>query len=719
MTQRICFVFLILFHALFFCQEKIKKNPSPKIGLALAGGGAKGFAHIGVLKMIDSLNLKIDYISGTSMGAIIGGLYASGYKAKDIEKIILETDFYTILDNGKNRMQQSFIDKTNEKYLLNMPIEKGKINIIPKSISTGQKNLFLLKKTLSQAHINSDFSQLKIPFLCIGTNLETGKIKIFEDGNLEDAIMASSAYPSLLDPVKIKDSLYIDGAMSVNFPAKILKDKGMDIVIGVDLSQPLSSKEELNSAFSILNQIIHFQTKKENLIQHKYADILIIPDLKNYSATSYSEKEEILKIGNQTAQKFLYHLSPLPKKNNAESDSSPLFYPTFFKIDSLWISQNHTHNEDYVAGKMRFRLPSLQTHQSVHTMIERLYTTQNYHFINYYLENYQGKNVLKLDLQEQSVRFFLNAGLHYDPIFKSSLLLNFTAKRFLFKNSILSIDGIIGDKPRYYFNYIIDNGYIPGVGLYSFGGLLELRNSQGNTYDFLRRFSNKIYMQSIISENLAFSIGMEHQFHESQKINQEKFHNPQHLFSPYFSMKSDTRDDFNFPTKGFSFGVEAKIFHHSLFKKIEDQILQIKSDFQFNIPLGRFSYRMDLMGGFSIGKNSLPDYTSFYLGGIFAQNLGNFFPFGGNFLGSYSGRNVFILGSDLQYKILKNYFLTAHFTSANIFDNFTSELFWQNQKNSLGITAGYRSPLGQIKINYSRAFENHKGIFSVILGHWF
>jgi NTE family protein len=257
---------LIFIFPFIFLKSQVKENlvipPHPKIGLSLSGGGAKGFAHVGVLKILDSLGVKIDYISGTSMGAIVGGLYASGYTGKEIEKMVLDIDFYTIIANEKTRQETSFFNKYTDKYLFTIPIKHGKINFLPKSISKGQKNIYALKELFKNVLNIDDFSKLPIPFMCVATNLESGKMEVFEKGNLVNAIMASSAFPSLMDPVKIGDSLYIDGAMTVNYPSKQLKDKGIDIVIGVDLSQGLATGKDLNSAIDILNQVIDFGIQK-------------------------------------------------------------------------------------------------------------------------------------------------------------------------------------------------------------------------------------------------------------------------------------------------------------------------------------------------------------------------------------------------------------------------------------------------------------------------
>lgn len=215
---------LLFVFQLLLIQSQVKKDlvipKNPKIGLSLAGGGAKGFSHVGVLKVLDSLGVKVDYISGTSMGAIVGGLYASGYSGKEIEKIVMDTDFYSLIRDPKSRKESSFFNKSVDKYLFTIPLKNGKITL-PSSISSGQKNVYLLKELFKNVSNVNDFSKLPIPFMCVATNLESGNMKIFESGDLVQAIMASSAFPSLMDPVKIGDSIYIDGAMTVNYPSNL------------------------------------------------------------------------------------------------------------------------------------------------------------------------------------------------------------------------------------------------------------------------------------------------------------------------------------------------------------------------------------------------------------------------------------------------------------------------------------------------------------------
>lgn len=717
------FLLLLLFLMTFYAKAQVKEGftvpKNPKIGLSLAGGGAKGFAHIGVLKVLDSLGVKVDYISGTSMGAIVGGLYASGYTGKEIEKIVLDTDFYSIIANEKTRQDASFFNKSVDKYILTIPVKDGKINVLPKAISTGQKNIYLLKELFKNVSTITDFSKLPIPFMCIGTNLESGKMKIFESGDLVSSIMASSAFPSLMDPVKIGDSLYIDGAMTINYPSKPLRDKGIDIVIGVDLSQGLASRENLQSAISILNQVIDFGIQKETINQLQYTDINIKPDLGTNGATSYDAKKAILDSGYVEAQKYIEPLNLLPKKDQVllRAPMSSI-YSNVYKIDSLIVENNHIFRKNYVQGKMNLKIPSLQTYGGINRMIDKLYATNNYRLINYDLIQDEDKNYLKLDVTEDDTRFFLKFGLHYDEIFKTGLLLNATAKRLLFQNSTVSLDLVVGDQTRYYFNYFIDNGYIPGFGVYASGMSLDLKDIDSNIYDKWNWFRNEVYLQSIWRDKYAIGGGISHDYFESKLVGNPKYGLSENYINAYVFIKSDTQDDRSFPTRGIYLSAEGKVI--DILNKLSDgKILQAKINTQLNFPIADWlTYRLGLVGGFTIGENLSP-YYQYHLGGLFQQNLGNFVSFAGYELGQRTAQNILVNSNTFQFKFWKNWYADANISIANLFDDIKVDDILHITDSSAGVTAGYKSPFGQIKINYSHSLQINKGMFSVILGHWF
>lgn len=712
-------IFLFFFSFIIFASAQVKENlvipKNPKIGLSLSGGGAKGFAHVGVLKVLDSLGVKIDYISGTSMGAIVGGLYASGYTANEIEKLVMNTDFFNVISNEKTRQETSFFSKSNDKYLYTVPIIDRKINVLPKAISSGQKNIYLLKELFKNVSNINDFSKLPIPFMCMGTNLETGKLKIFESGDLVSAIMASSAFPSLMNPVKVGDSVYIDGAITLNYPSKPLLDKGIDIVIGVDLSQGLATKKDLTSVVSILNQVIDMGIQKETINQYEFTDINIHPDLGKLSATSYGDKEIIVKKGNDEAKKYVNILSKLPKVDETKLRASinPVF-SNVYKIDSLVVENNNIYTQNYIQGKMNLKIPSLQTYGKINTMVDKLYATNNYSLINYDIIQEENLNYLKVITTEDPAKFFLKFGLHYDEIFRTGLLLNASAKRLLFRNSDLSLDLIIGDKPRYYLKYFVDNGYIPGFGINSSGMSLDLKNKFSDTTDTWNWFRNEIFIQSILNDRYAFGGGLSYDYFESSNnlISSGSYLNT------YAFLKSDTQDDFNFPTRGIFLNAEGKILD-LLNEGISDKDIQTKADFSFNIPVSELlTFRLNMFGGFTIGEN-LSQYYKFRPGGIFKQQLNNFTSFGGLQFGDYSSDQLLTTTADFQFKVLKNIYLIASAGILNQFDEIQLEQILRVTDSALGITAGYKSPVGQIKINYSHPLNKDKGIYSIILGHWF
>src|SRR5690606_38187561 len=231
--KKILLIVLLLIPTCYFSQEKAEEDI--KVGLVLSGGGAKGLAHIGALKVIEESGVRIDYIGGTSMGAIIGALYASGYSAKQLDSIFKETNFSTLIQDEIPRSAKTFYEKEeSEKYALVLPFDKFKVGF-PSGLSKGQNVYNLLSKLTSHVSTVSDFGKLPIPFFCVATNVETGKEVILDRGYLPRAVTASGALPSLFSPVVVRDTVLIDGGVVNNYPVNEVRAKGMDIVIGVDV----------------------------------------------------------------------------------------------------------------------------------------------------------------------------------------------------------------------------------------------------------------------------------------------------------------------------------------------------------------------------------------------------------------------------------------------------------------------------------------------------
>ena len=272
-------LFLIFFSSIaLFAQEQKRV----KVGLVLSGGGAKGFAHIGVLKVLEDAGVKIDFIGGTSMGAVVGGLYASGYNAAQLDSIFRETNFDELLSDYIPRASKNFYEKRNDDlYALSLPFNDFKIGI-PKALSKGLYNFNLLSRLTRNVRHIRDFNQLPTPFLCIGSNIETGEQVILDRGNLAQAMIASAAFPSLFSPVEIDGKLLVDGGVTNNYPIDEIKKLGADVIIGVDVQNDLLDRYSLKDATKILVQITNLHSIEKMKANVKKTDIYIKPDIKNY-----------------------------------------------------------------------------------------------------------------------------------------------------------------------------------------------------------------------------------------------------------------------------------------------------------------------------------------------------------------------------------------------------------------------------------------------------
>lgn len=281
-------------------QDTTAVKARPKIGLVLSGGGAKGAAHIGVLKYLEEAEIPIDYIAGTSMGSIVGGMYALGYSSQEILDIISAVDWNRLISNNVDRRRTSYASKTESRtQLIKIPFslstDKQELqnrsfkNSLPTGIVSGD-NLINLFNSLSVGYSDPiDFDQLPIPFRSVATNVVNGKADVLAKGIFSKSLRASMAIPILFDPVKIDSTLYADGGLLNNFPAEQCRAMGADYVIGVSMSPGLENNpDSLSSLFKQVKQLKEIITDKEFVNYHKKCDIFISPDLKGVGMLSFN-----------------------------------------------------------------------------------------------------------------------------------------------------------------------------------------------------------------------------------------------------------------------------------------------------------------------------------------------------------------------------------------------------------------------------------------------
>ncbi len=295
----------------------------PRIGLVLSGGGAKGFAHIGTLKLLDSLGIPVDYIAGTSMGGIIGGLYAIGYSGKEIEAIARRTDWEEMFSDTPAREELPFFEKTTSgRFALSLYL-KGFLPALPTGLIKGQKAFQLLSR-LTYAYQNvRNFDELPIPFRCVAVDLVRGREVVLDHGSLALALRATMSIPTVFTPVPWGDSLLVDGFILNNIPVDVVKAMGADYVITVNVGTLLLDRSRLNSLFDVMNQTLNIAGYQKEMEALSQSDVLIQPDLESFSSTSFSSQDiaRIIQRGIQEARAHVDACMALKRRFHVSRDS--------------------------------------------------------------------------------------------------------------------------------------------------------------------------------------------------------------------------------------------------------------------------------------------------------------------------------------------------------------------------------------------------------------
>ena len=729
----ICFLFSIfyfLFSSSTYAQDTLKK---PKIGLVLSGGGAKGLAHIGVLKVIDSLNIKIDYIGGTSMGAIVGGLYASGYSGKEIEYAFAQMEVDKLIQDYVPRSSKGFNQKRNDElYSLTLPFKNLKISS-PRGLSKGMYNFNTLSRLTYHVRDIKDFSKLPIPFFCVATNIETGEEVLLKKGTLAEAMIASGALPTLYNPIEIDGKLLVDGGVKNNYPVEELKRLGADIIIGVDVQEGLKDRLELQSVTNVLMQISNFNTIEKMKDKILLTDIYIKPDVKGMSVLSFDKSNIIIKKGEEATINQLEKLVELQSKDKIVKEKVKVC--DSISIKDIRINDLKNYTRAYVIGKLNFKQNKKIPFHKFEKGINSLNATDNYGSILY---SFDKKNNLTFNLKENQINTFIKFGLHYDDLYKSSLLVNLTQKKLISKNDVASLDIVLGDNFRYNFDYYIDNGFYWSFGVNSrlntFNKNIQNDFNDGTTLTNLdinsinidySDFSNRIFVETIFSKLFLIGTGVEL---KHLKIQSPTLQNIRPVFdkSDYFSvfgnLKYDSFDKKYFPKSGWYVNGEIKSYlFSSNFNNNFERFSTIKGDIGIvKTFYKKLSIKLQSELGSIIGERTIP-YFDFILGGYGYNKINNFQHFLGYDFLSISGSSYIKGSATLEYEVFKKNYLNFTANYANAGSRIFESTDWFSHPKYSGYAFGYGfdSLIGPLEIKHSWSPETKEHYTWFSIGYWF
>jgi NTE family protein len=671
------------------------------------------------------------------MGAVVGGLYASGYTGNQLDSIFSKIDVDALLQDYTPRESKSFYEKRNDEiYALTLPFNNFKLGL-PSGLSKGLYNFNLMSRLTQHVSDVRDFDKLPIPFLCIATDVETGEQIVLDEGILAQAIIASGALPTLYNPVEINGRLLIDGGVVNNYPIEELKNRGVDFIIGIDVQDGLKNREQLKDVTAVLSQINNFSMIEKMEGKRSLTNIYIQPDIKGYSVVSFDKGQEIIKKGNEKAKEYIKELLPL-----RNVDEKPLY--RVVQNDSIFIrditfNKLENYTRAYIVGKLKIKKNTKIPVTQIEKVISNLNATQNFSAISYSFEKTQKGERLTLNLKENKNNTFLKFGLHYDDLYKSGVLVNYTHKKMIVKNDVASLDVILGDNFRYNFDYYIDNGFYWSFGFNSkfnsFNRNIATDFENGVIFTDLginsvnidfADLTNQAYVQTIFAQKFSFGAGLEFKY---LNIESETLQNTKPVFdkSNYLSafgyLKYDTFNQKYFPKKGWYFSGDLKTFLYSSdytneFERFSIAKADIGIVFQ---PVKRATIKLQTEGGFAIGERTI-SFFDFVLGGYGFVSVNNIKPFLGYDFLSLAGDSYVKGAITTDYEFYKKHHLnfTANFANVGnrIFEH-TEGWLVKPQYTGYGIGYGMESIIGPLEIKHSWSPEtgDHFTWFSV--GFWF
>lgn len=434
----------------------------PRVGLVLSGGSAKAFAHIGVLQVLQQMGIHVDIVTGTSMGAIIGALYAAGYTPDQLDTLVTREDWGSLFHRPTDRRQQSPAEKAaNERYMITFPLEHARI-ALPQGVIPRQAIAERLERYLWPVHDISDFNNLPTAFGALVTDLNTGVPSLLQHGSLAQAVEGSAAVPGAFAPVRLADGRQVvDGAVVRNLPAEDARDMGADLLICVDVSERPSPVDSLHSLVDVVQQTVAFRVQASNRIERPYCDVIVDPKVTGVPSTDFSRGQFWIDRGRRAAEAVRPALEALAREQQAGRGDIPP-RPPLPADDSIWLKQVSwtpvsEGAEALVRARVGLKVDSWVTRDQVSAAVARIYSTGRFDQVSYRVEPAAGGRALIFDLTEGD-RNVVGVGVRYDTPRGASLIAGATVNDWLTPGSKATLTARLGDEQQYEGRFMLGAG---------------------------------------------------------------------------------------------------------------------------------------------------------------------------------------------------------------------------------------------------------------------
>ncbi|EGR2302632.1 serine protease [Vibrio parahaemolyticus] len=737
-------------------QVKNEDTPTrPKVAVVLAGGGAKGAAHIGVLKALEEMHIPVDIITGTSMGAYVGGLYATGMSADEIESFIYSVDWNSGYRDRVDRSQRRVRDKEYEdRYQIttDLGLRFGEVRA-PTGVVQGQNMLRVLRETTGNLGRFDSFDELAIPYRSVATDILELDEVVIGNGYLVDAMMASMSVPGALPPYKLNGHMLVDGGVVNNMPVDVARAMGADVVIAVDISTDYKTEDDFTGLFTVADQLSNYlvrrstQQQVETLQEH---DVYIRPNVgqmetvefdkmpwafqSGYDITKEMESKLAgLRLSNAEYQKYIDHKQEVRKK---------LVYGDDRVVDEIVIVNNTHYSDVLLTNRLELETGRKIETAEIEKAVENLYALDRFELITYHFEEVDGSNLLVFDVNEKSwgpnylnFRFFLEDNFDTDSQYGIGMSTNFTnlnshgAEMAL--NVEMGTDKLI-EAELYSPVLSSQEFFVAGKVAYSSEGrnlpVSDDDSSLSSVNDFLpvsyTEFVSEIaigiqptlwqelrlggrYSSGSIELSTLASVG---------NLDFER----RGLFANY---RLDTLDDFAFPTRGLLVDLEYLVSHDTSPEEIgqskpkdivEDTVYEIDARFK-----GAMSYQRHTLVGqaeYSFVQSKNSSIT------LDPRELGGFLHLSGIPRNSLIGQNLFFSSLVYRYKWFDNDFglfeapvyVGASLEHGGTWSDNDLKLNEAPLYNAASIFFGVDSPIGPIMLAYGRTEQDMEAVYLIV-----
>ena len=710
-----------------------------KVGVVLSGGGAKGMAHIKALQVIEEAGIPIDYIAGTSMGAIVGGLYAIGYTPEQLDSMVRKQDWTFLLSDRIKRSAMSLTDRErSEKYTVSIPFTKTPKDAATGGIMKGENLANLFSDLTVGYHDSINFNKLPIPFACVAANVVNGEQIVFHDGILSTAMRASMAIPGVFTPVRQDSMVLVDGGIVNNYPADVVKAMGADIIIGVDVQNALKKADKLNSVPDILGQIVDITCQSNHEKNVDLTDTYIRVNVDGYSSASFTPAaiDTLMRRGEEAAKDQWSSLLALKKKIGIAEDYTPKQHGPYSSLSNartvyvtdISFSGVEVDDKKWLMKKCKLEENSDISTQQIEQALYQLRGSQSYSSASYTLKETPEGYHLNFLLQEKYERR-INLGIRFDSEEIASLLVNATADLKTRIPSRLALTGRLGKRYAARIDYTLEP-----MQQRNFNFSYMFQYNDINIYEEGDRAYNTTYKYHLAEfgfsdvwyKNFRFGLGLRFEYYKYKdflfkkpEISDLKVES-EHFLSYFAQVQYNTYDKGRFPSKGSDFRAAYSLYTDNMAQYNEHAPFSaLNASWASVIPVTRrFAVIPSIYGRILIGRDFPYPLQNAIGGDVPGFYIPQQLPFAGVTNLELMDNTVMIASIKFRQRMGAIHYLTLTgnygLTDSNFFDILKG-------KQLFGISAGYGmdSIFGPLEISLGYSNQTDKGSCFVNLGYYF